>query len=404
MDRDQFTDAAPGELVTTTANGHETLSFVPDPLETVDVDQGALVAEIGQAMRMLGALDYLGPKAGSHAMIIEAFARKEAIYSSRIEGTQVTLSDVYRYEAQQAIGEPTGDTEGARQATNYLDALETGLDAIADDERITVGTLCTMQGILLDDVRSEDPAPGTVRRRQNYIAPFESADIRQATFVPPPPDEVSDLLERLLEYTNDRQVVHSLVKLGLIHYQFETIHPFRDGNGRLGRLLVSLELQREGVLSDPYLYLSAYFNEYRHDYTSLLTRVRAQGAWDEWLQFFIRGIWEQAREGVLRGEALLKLRREYVERYQSHRSNYILPLTQQLFKNPYITPKQAQQEFDFSHTTAYSLIETLEADGVLTEVESEGNNQLYRANEIFTRLENPVAELEGADGAVPDHL
>lgn len=113
---------------------------------------------------MLGALDYLGPKAGSHAMIIEAFARKEAIYSSRIEGTQVTLSDVYRYEAQQAIGEATGDTEGAQQATNYLAALELGLDAIAADEQITIDTLCEMQGVLLKDVRSEDPTPGTIRR------------------------------------------------------------------------------------------------------------------------------------------------------------------------------------------------------------------------------------------------
>ncbi|MFC3958844.1 Fic family protein [Halovivax cerinus] len=404
MDRDQFTEAAPGTLVTTTANGYETPSFVPDSLADVDVDQGELVAEIGQAMRMLGALDYLGPKAGSHTMIIEAFARKEAIYSSRIEGTQVTLSDVYRYEAQRAIGEASGDTEGARQATNYLAALELGLEAIADDERITVDTLCEMQGVLLDDVRSEDPAPGSLRRRQNYLAPFESADIRQATFVPPPPDEVTDLLERLLAYTNDRAAVHSLVTLGLIHYQFETIHPFRDGNGRLGRLLVSLELQREGLLSDPYLYLSAYFNEYRRDYTDLLTRVRTDGAWDEWLGFFIRGIWEQAREGVRRGEALLDLRREYVERYQSHRSDYILPLTQSLFSNPYITPKGATQAFEFSHTTAYSLIETLEADGVLTPVESAGQHQLYQASEIFAHLERPIADLPTVDGDVSKRL
>lgn len=208
----------------------------------------------------------------------------------------------------------------------------------------------------------------------------------------------------MLDYTNDRQAVHSLVKLGLIHYQFETIHPFRDGNGRLGRLLVSLELQREGLLSDPYLYLSAYFNEYRRDYTDLLTRVRTHGTWDEWLGFFIRGIWEQAREGVLRGGALLDLRRQYVERYQTHRSNNILPVTQSLFKNPYITPKGMAQTFDFSHTTAYSLIETLEDDGVLTPVESGGRSQLYRASEIFAHLERPVSDLPTVDGEIRERL
>jgi len=296
MDQDQFTENAPGELVTTTVDGYESFSFIPDDLDAIDLDQGDFTKEIGQAMRMLGALEYLGPKAGSSTMLIEVFARKEAVQSSRIEGTQVTLSDVY------------------------------------------------------------------------------------------------EKLDELLEYTNVPQPIHALIKLGLIHYQFETIHPFRDGNGRLGRLLVSLGLQREELLTEPYLYLSAYFNEYRDDYTNLLTHVRTHGAWDDWLHFFLRGIWQQAKEAVERGEQLLELRRTYVTEYQTHRSEYILPLTQQLFKNPYITAKQAEQQFGFSHTTAYSLIETLEEDGVLTAVESDGSSQLYQATDIYERLDKPLSE------------
>jgi Fic family protein len=392
MDQDRFTENAPGELVTTTVDGYESPSFIPDDLDTIELDQGDFTKEIGQAMRMLGALEYLGPKAGSSTMLIEAFARKEAVQSSRIEGTQVTLSDMYRYEAQQAVGEASSDNEGARQAENYLTALQTGLNAIDQDEQITTDTLCEMHSTLLDGVRSEDPSPGEIRDIQNYLAPFEAADISQATFVPPPPEQAHDKLDELLEYTNVPQPIHSLIKLGLIHYQFETIHPFRDGNGRLGRLLVSLGLQREELLTEPYLYLSAYFNEYRNDYTNLLTHVRTRGAWDDWLHFFLRGIWQQAKEAVKRGEQLLELRRKYVTEYQTHRSEYILPLTQQLFKNPYITAKQAEQQFEFSHTTAYSLIETLEDDGVLTEVESDGSSRLYQATDIYELLDQPLPD------------
>lgn len=188
MDREDFTESAPGSLVTSTIQGTETPAFVPDDLATIDIDQGRLVNEIGQAMRELGALDHLGPIAGSGNMLIEAFARKEAVQSSRIEGTQVTLADVYRYEAEQAVGEDSGDNEGARQAKNYLNALETGLSALESDGQVTRETLCRMHAILLDGVRSEDPSPGEPRTEQNWLAPYEGAQVSDASFVPPPPN------------------------------------------------------------------------------------------------------------------------------------------------------------------------------------------------------------------------
>ena len=387
-----FTGDAPGELVDTTVNGQTVPAFVPDDLSADVVDDGGFVNEIGQAMRSIGELDALGPIAGSNRMLVEAFARKEAVQSSRIEGTEVTLSDMYRYEAQQSMGEPTARNEGARQAENYLQALDFGLDQISGGETITTSLLCEMHEILLEEVRSEDPSPGELRELQNYIAPFGDAPITQATFVPPPPDTVLEKLDTLLEFTNGRQGIHSLIKIGLIHYQFETIHPFRDGNGRLGRLLISLELQREGLLGEPYLYFSAYFNEYRRDYTRLLDDVRMHGEWGAWIHFFLRAIWKQAKEAKKRAIRLINLRREYTNRYQEHRSPYIVQLTHRLFENPYISAKETQEVLDCSHQTAYNLIETLRDDGVLIETEESEGSILFYAEEIYEILDNPVED------------
>lgn len=392
MDESEFSPDAPGRLVETTADGYETNAFVPDPLPPDGIDESEFIDEVGQAMRALGQLDTIGPLAGSNTMLVEAFARKEAVQSSRIEGTQVTLSDVYRYEAEHAAG-GTSDDDGAQQARNYLHALEQGLTAVREGGTISASLLCDMHETLLTGVRSEDPNPGELREQQNYLAPFADAPISQATFVPPPPEAAREAVDELLEFVDGPSPVHSLLKIGLAHYQFETIHPFRDGNGRLGRLLISLELQREELLPEPYLYLSAYFNEHRGDYIRLLDGVRTRGEWTHWLHFFLRGIWQQATEARERSEKLRGLRQTYTDRYQDHRSPYIVPLTHRLFENPYISAKEATEHLDCSHQTAYNLIEQLEEDGVLIEVSDGGSGALYYATEIYEALDAPVEEL-----------
>jgi len=391
MDADDFGPDAPGELVTTSVDGYETLAFVPDPLPPAELDEGEFVDEVGQAMRALGQLDTIGPLAASNTMLVEAFARKEAVQSSRIEGTEVTLSDVYRYEAR-GDGTPSDEDEGARQAKNYLSALEQGLSAVEDGEDVTSSLLCGMQRTLLSGVRSEDPKPGELRSEQNYLAPFENAPISQATFVPPPPKQARETLESLLEFVNGRSPVHSLIAIGLVHYQFETIHPFRDGNGRLGRLLASLQLQRESLLPEPYLYLSAYFNEHRADYVRLLDGVRHRGEWTTWLHFVLRGIWIQAREAQIRGRRLLELRQAYTDRYQDHRSPYIVPLTHRLFENPYVTPGDVTDYLECSRQTAYNLIDELEDDGVLIEADAAGQERLFHATEVYDVLDEPIED------------
>lgn len=391
MDADDFAANAAGRLISTSVDGYETKAFVPDPLPPTDLDEGEFIGEVGHAMRALGQLDTIGPLAGSNTMLVEAFARKEAVQSSRIEGTQVTLSDVYRFEAQQD-NVATADTEGAKQAKNYLSALESGLSAVDDGSDVTAALLCDMHGTLLDGVRSEDPEPGELRGEQNYLAPYENAPISQATFVPPPPTEAREAIEDLLEFVNERSPVHSLIVIGLVHYQFETIHPFRDGNGRLGRLLVSLQLQREQLLPEPYLYLSAYFNEHRADYIRLLDGVRHRGEWEAWLHFFLRGIWQQAREAQIRGRRLLELRQAYTDRYQDHRSPYIVTLTHRLFENPYVTASEVTDHLECSRQTAYNLIEYLEDDGVLVEADTSGAERLFHATEVYDALDEPIEE------------
>jgi Fic family protein len=391
MDEDEFALDAPGQLIEVTVDDYSTPAFVPDDLPPTDLNHGDFINEVGQAMLALGQLGAIGPLAGSNTILVEGFARKEAVQSSRIEGTQVTLSDMYQYEAKQTSGTDI-DTEGARQAKNYLKSLEHGLNVVQSGQAITVSLLCEMHEILLDGVRSGDPNPGEFRQSQNYLAPFEDADITRATFVPPPPEQICEKMENLLEFTNERQPVHPLLKIGLIHYQFETIHPFRDGNGRLGRLLISLELQREELLPKPYLYLSAFFNEYRPDYTRLLSSIRRHGSFDEWLQFFLRGIWTQAEEARVRGEKLLKLQKEYTDRYQDHRSPYILPLAHQLFENPYTTPQEVKATLDCSHQTAYNLINELQTDGVLVATGSNGDGQFYYAKEVYDILDEPITD------------
>lgn len=391
MNAADFAADAPGRLVTTAVDGHETQAFVPDPLPPANLDEGEFIDEVGHAMRALGQLDTIGPLAGSNTMLIEAFARKEAVQSSRIEGTQVTLSDVYLFEARQDTA-ATVDTEGARQAKNYLSALEAGLSAVEDGSDVTTTLLCDMHETLLTGVRSEDPEPGAVRGEQNYLAPYQNAPISQATFVPPPPAEARESLEELLGFVNEGSPVHSLIAIGLVHYQFETIHPFRDGNGRLGRLLISLQLQREQLLPEPYLYLSAYFNEHRADYIRLLDGVRHRGEWDAWLHFFLRGIWQQAREAQIRGQRLLALRQKYTDRYQDHRSPFIVPFTHRLFQNPYVTASEVAAHLECSRQTAYNLIEYLEDDGVLVEADKDGQERLFHATEVYDALDEPIAD------------
>ncbi len=390
MDRDDFDEAAPGEIIPTTTPKGTYSAFKPDPLPpTINTEH--LITPLAEATQALGRLHGIGPRVGSREILIEPFIRKEALESSQIEGTHATLSDIYAYEAGQEALIDEDRRQGTQEVVNYLHALTHGLEAITSGERITVELLCDMHYRLLSGVRGDEADPGELRTSQNFIG--STPYIQDARYVPPPPNEVPDLLEDLLTYANQDTDLHPLLQIGLIHYQFETIHPFLDGNGRLGRLLISLLLQRDGLLPEPYLYLSSYFNARRSAYVDHLLAVSQRGDWGEWLLFFLRGVQSQADEAHQRANLLVDLREGYQHRYQSERSENILELVMRLFEDPYLDVNTAADWLDVEYSTANRLVGQLEDDGILEELTGKERNRFYRASEIFEIINKPIDQL-----------
>ena len=390
MERDDFDETAPGEIVPTTTPKWTYSAFQPDPLPP-SISTEELITPLAEATQALGRLHGIGPRVGSREILIEPFIRKEALESSQIEGTHATLSDIYAYEAGQEalIGEDR--QQGTQEVVNYLYALTHGLDAITAGDPITVELLCEMHDRLLSGVRGDEADPGELRTTQNFIG--STPYIQDARYVPPPPNGIPDLLEDLLEYVNQETNLHPLLRIGLTHYQFETIHPFLDGNGRLGRLLISLLLQRDGLLPEPYLYLSSYFNARRSDYVDHLLAVSQHDEWEEWLLFFLRGVQSQADEAHQRANLLVDLREDYQQRYQSERSENILKLVMRLFEDPYLDVNTAAEWLDVEYSTANRLIGQLEDDGILEELTGKDRNRFYRASEVFQIINKPIDQL-----------
>ena len=390
MERDDFDEAAPGEIVPTTTSKGTYSAFRPDPLPpSINTEQ--LITPLAEATQALGRLHGIGPRVGSREILIEPFIRKEALESSQIEGTHATLSDIYAYEAGQEALIDEDRQQGTQEVVNYLHALMHGLDAITTGDPITVELLCEMHDRLLSRVRGDEADPGELRTTQNFIG--STPYIQDARYVPPPPDEIPDLLEDLLKYAKQETNLHPLLRIGLIHYQFETIHPFLDGNGRLGRLLISLLLQRDGLLPEPYLYLSSYFNARRSEYVDHLLAVSQCGDWEEWLLFFLHGVQSQADEAHQRANLLVNLREDYQQRYQSERSENILELVMRLFEDPYLDVNTAADWLDVEYSTANRLIGQLGNDEILEELTGKDRNRVYRASEVFQIINKPIDQL-----------
>jgi len=390
MEQEDFSEMAPGEIVPTTTPKGTYSAYRPDPLPpTISTKQ--LITPLAEATQALGRLHGIGPRVGSREILIEPFIRKEALESSQIEGTHATLSDIYAYQAGQETLIDEDRRQGTQEVVNYLHALTHGLDAITIGDPITVGLLCEMHDRLLSGVRGDKANPGELRTTQNFIG--STPYIQDARYVPPPPNNVLELLEDLLRYTSQDTDLHPLLRIGLIHYQFETIHPFLDGNGRLGRLLISLLLQRDGLLPEPYLYLSSYFNARRSGYVDHLLAVSQHGEWEKWLLFFLRGVQSQADEAHQRANLLVDLREEYQHRYQSERSGNILELVMRLFKHPYLDVNTATGWLDVDYSTANRLVGQLEDDKILEELTGKERNRFYRASEIFEIINKPIDQL-----------
>lgn len=256
-----------------------------------------------QALLALGRLDSVTTLLPSTDLFLYMYVRKEAVLSSQIEGTQSSLSDLLLFELEEAPGVPLDDVT---EVSNYVAALEHGLKRLRGGLPLSNRLIREIHGVLLTRGRGADKQPGAFRRSQNWLG--NPATPGDAVFVPPPPDQVEDCMARLERWIhNEPEPSPVLVKAALAHAQFETIHPFLDGNGRVGRLLVTLLFCAEGVLREPLLYLSLYLKRRRSDYYDQLQRVRTEGDWEAWLDFFVRGVRETAEGAVATAKRLVAL-------------------------------------------------------------------------------------------------
>ena len=301
-----------GHYRTATVVGEPVQAYIPIPLPPdPPLELEALFPILDRANQALGRLDASAALLPDTEVFINLYLRKEAVLSSQIEGTQSSLSDLLQFESglAQSEDQPLDDL---RETSNYVAAMEHGLQRLKEGFPISLRLLREVHGVLLRQGRGAERTPGEFRRSQNWIGGMQPGN---ALFVPPPPEALMECLDPLEKFLYDTRLP-LLVKLGLVHVQFDTIHPFLDGNGRLGRLLLTLLLCESGVLREPLLYLSLYLKSNRNRYYELLQRVRTEGVWEEWLAFFLEGIESTARQAAGTAIELRAMFREDTRRIQ----------------------------------------------------------------------------------------
>jgi Fic family protein len=311
------------------------------------------------------------------------------VLSSRIEGTQTNLADLYAYEAGQLpllSTRPAPPESDVREVLNYVRALEYGLERV-NTLPVSLRLIRELHTHLMENARGGQATPGEFRCSQNWIGQRDCT-LNDATFVPPPTPDMLAALDEFEKYLHGECVYPPLVRLGLVHYQFEAIHPFLDGNGRIGRLVISLLLVNWNLLPLPLLYLSAYFERNRNSYYDLLLAVSERGAWRDWLMFFLRGVDEQARDAITRAKQLQDLKLEWRKRLQLARTTGLaLGIVDMLFESPVISAKDVIDRFEVSHQAAMQALRRLEKLGLLCEATGRRRHQSYMAKEIVQAIE-----------------
>lgn len=365
-------------------------AFVPKPLppEPPISANSALQDKLDEAHLALGRLDSISILLPDTSVFLYSYVRKEAVMSSQIEGTQSSLSDLMLYEAHGAPGVPLDDV---REVSCYVAALEHGLQLLKDGLPLCQRLLNEMHAKLMTHGRGAGRAPGEIRRTQNWIG---GASPSRAAFVPPPPQRLNECLSNLEKFLNDQPVRHSaLIKAAVSHVQFETIHPYLDGNGRLGRLLIPLILVHEGVLREPLLYLSLYFKTYRSNYYEMLQRVRERGDWEEWLWFFATAVVYAAAQAVDTAKALNALGNADRQRIQSlgRIAPSALQVYQALFGRPVSTINAICTTTGQSPHTVNKMLDAMVGLGMVRELTGMRRNRVYEYSAYLELLNKEPA-------------
>lgn len=358
-------------------------AYVPSPLEP-EIEVGLdLVKVLSAADRALSELAGIARTLPNPHLLIKPFVRREAVLSSKIEGTQASLSDLFYFEAEQRAEPKVPDV---REVRNYVVALEYGLLRL-NELPLSQRLIKEVHALLMAGVRGEDKSPGEFRGKQNWIGPL-GCSLSEATYVPPPVPEMKQALHDFELYLHSESKYPALIRLALIHYQFEAIHPFDDGNGRIGRLLIPMLLCAEEILPAPLLYLSAFFEKHRPEYYRLLLGVSQRGEWNAWVRYFLTAVATQARDAIARSDRVLALWQSYRNRLQSARSSaLLLQLVDQLFATPAMSNSRVAEVLDVTARSAQLNVNKLIDEGILSEVTGKQRNRIYMAVEIMQVLD-----------------
>jgi Fic family protein len=369
-----------GRYVTTTVAGESVKAFVPPPLPPADLDLSGLHQHLDRANQALGRLDGLTVLLPDVRYLLYLYVRKEALLSSQIEGTQSSFVDVLLFENKVPTTAPKEDVE---EVSNYVAAMQHGLRRLQDGFPLSLRLIREIHAILLRGGRGANQTPGEFRRSQNWIGGSRPGN---ASFVPPPPAEMIECLHRFERFLHDeKHRLPLLVEAGLVHVQFESIHPFLDGNGRLGRLLITLLLCAKRALKEPLLYLSLYFKTHRSRYYDLLQRVRTEGAWEEWLQFFLEGTAATAQEAAETATRILHLFSTDRQKIQKlGRSSFsALRVHEYMQRKPIANIAATAKALKVSIPTVTGALNHLVRIGIVEEVTGKRRDRLFTYSRYF---------------------
>jgi Fic family protein len=367
-------------------NGYR--AFIPNPLPPVPAIDltGNVQALLSQADHALGLLEGAALLLPNPELFVFMYIRKEAVLSSQIEGTQSSLQDVLSAEAK--LFDPNAPSD-VGEVVNYVRAMQHGI-ARLDQLPISVRLIREIHAELMQGARGGNLTPGELRRSQNWIGPA-GCGIRNASFVPPPPHEMLQAMSELELFLNSPSSLPLLVQIAIAHVQFETIHPFLDGNGRVGRLLITFLLMNRGLLTQPVLYLSHHFKRHRSAYYEHLQTVRTRGDWEGWVEFFLQGVIDVSREAALTAKSILAMREEYRSKIadtmgrgagSAHR------VMEKLFDQPIVAVATVREWLDITPAGANSVVNRLVEIGLLSEITGYARNRRFRFDPYLKLFED----------------
>jgi len=380
-----------GHYRVSTVVGEQVQAYIPNPLPPEPpLEMEPLYALLDRTNQALGRLDGSTALLPDPQLFIYLYLRKEAVLSSQIEGTQSSLSDLLQFESGLT---PDGPLDDVSETSNYVAAMEHGLKRLKEGFPVSLRLLCEIHSVLLRKGRGAQRTPGEFRRSQNWIGGTRPGN---ALYVPPPPENLMECLDAFEKYLYDDRMP-LLVKLGLAHVQFETIHPFLDGNGRLGRLLLTLLLCESGVLREPLLYLSLYLKTHRDRYYELLQKVRTEGVWEEWLQFFLEGVESTARQAAETAFQPRELFREDGRRIQAQAKSAAtsLQIHSYLQAKPVASISSIAAGVSKTVTTVASVLTNLQQLGIVTETTGRRRNRIFTYQRCLDLIGSGTEPLPG---------